>query len=116
MDDDFELRAAAALRFYRYVRGRAAGPPPTPWRLTDQQRFHLSLALRALDGHLAGASQREIAQVLFGRVIAGRAWVGSDLHSRTKRALKMGQDLMRGGYRALLRGPALSRGVAQPSG
>ena len=108
--DDLGLRIAAAARFDRVLRGRVAGDAPKPWRLTAQQRLRLAYALRALDGHLAGASQREIARVLFGRAISGRAWVGSDLHSRTKRALTTGRQLMRGGYRALLAAPS-RRGV-----
>ncbi|MGE0596218.1 MAG: DUF2285 domain-containing protein [Hyphomonadaceae bacterium] len=109
VDSDFEVRAAAALRFYRSATGRAAGPAPTPWRLTDRQRSQLALALRALDGHLEGVSQRAIALVLFGRTISGRAWIGSDLQARTKRAISAGLALMQGGYRALLAAPRRRR-------
>lgn len=109
LDSDFEVRAAAALRFYRLATGRAAGPAPAPWRLTDRQRGQLALTLRALDGHLEGVSQRAIALVLFGRTITGRAWIGSDLQARTKRAISAGLALMQGGYRALLATPRRRR-------
>jgi hypothetical protein len=63
------------------------------------------LALRALDGHLAGATYREIAEVLFGtaRVPSGSSWKTHDLRGRTIRLVRMGLKLMRGGYLDLLR-------------
>ncbi|MBD3817417.1 DUF2285 domain-containing protein [Brevundimonas diminuta] len=109
-DRHFELRAAAGIRAWRWLAGRPAGPPPAPWRLTAQQAAYLILALRALDGRHAGASQRDIARVLFNDQVAGRAWLGSALQSRTKRAIAVGTRLMRAGGKPLLEAPV--RGVA----
>jgi hypothetical protein len=63
------------------------------------------LALRALDGHLAGATYREIAEVLFGtaRVPTGSPWKTHDVRGRTIRLVRTGLKLMRGGYLDLLR-------------
>lgn len=105
LDPDFAVRLAAAARLHRALsRARSRGPPP-PWRLTAQQRHQFAVTLRALDGRHAGASQREIARVLFGRTIDGRAWLGSDLHSRVKRLLRTARGLVAGGYLGLLRAP-----------
>jgi hypothetical protein len=60
-------------------------------------------ALQALDGTLAGASQREVAQALFGlSTVAGRWSEDSDLRAQVRRLIRRGQALMRGGYRHLL--------------
>jgi hypothetical protein len=69
------------------------------------QRQQLVLALRALDGHLAGATYREIAEVLFGtaHVPTGSSWKTHDLRGRTIRLVRTGLKLMRGGYLDLLR-------------
>ena len=109
VDEDLGVRLATIARFDRLVRGRKLRAAPAPWRLTRQQRLHLAYALRALDGYLAGASQREISAVLFGRTISGAAWAGSDLQSRVRRAVATGRQLMAGGYRELLANPGRRR-------
>jgi len=103
LDADFAARAAATLRLWRVVVGRPHGRPPD--RLTRQRRSRLRLALRALDGRLAGESYRVIAQSLFGRarIPAGAAWKTHELRDRTIRLARSGLALMRGGYRDLLR-------------
>jgi hypothetical protein len=61
--------------------------------------------LRALDGHLTDASYREIAQALFGaQRVQREAWKTSSLRDQTIRLVKGGVDLVRAGYRKLLRG------------
>ena len=73
-------------------------------QLSAQRRQRLTLALRALDGHMDGACYRVIAEELFGRRrIPERAWKTHELRSRTIRLVQAGLALMRGGYRALLR-------------
>ncbi|WP_315745047.1 MULTISPECIES: DUF2285 domain-containing protein [unclassified Bradyrhizobium] len=102
LDEDFEARARAAQRLWRALNNRPLGPSPDG--LTLQQRARLATALRALDGHLEGASYRTIAEVLFGSArIPARAWKTHDLRSRTIRLVQLGLRLMRGGYRDLLR-------------
>ena len=102
LDDDLPTRAAAALRLWARMIGQGAGAEP---ELTRQRHDHLTLTLRALDGHLDRASYREIAEALFGaRRLEREAWKTSSLRDRTIRLVKNGVALMRAGYRKLLRG------------
>jgi hypothetical protein len=102
-DANFAARAVPALRLWRLLTSersiRSAGS------LTQLQRQQLVFALRALDAHLAGATYREIAEVLFGeaRVPTGSSWKTHDLRGRTIRLVRAGSRLMRGGYLDLLR-------------
>jgi hypothetical protein len=55
--------------------------------------------LQALDGTLAGASYREVAEVLFGNVAVGKQWYDDgDLRAQVRRVIRRGKVLMRGGY------------------
>lgn len=91
----------SALRLWRVLAGH--GAIPNPARLTAARRSRLTLALRALDGHSAKASYREIAAALFSRrAIPERGWKTHDLRDRTIRLVRTGRELMQGGYRALL--------------
>jgi len=59
--------------------------------------------LQALDGTLAGASQRGVAEVLFGiSAVAERWYDDSDLRAQVRRLIRRGQTLMDGGYQRLL--------------
>ena len=79
------------------------GPPPLA--LTRQRHDRLMLMLRALDGHLADASYRDIADVLFGaRRLEHEPWKTSSVRDTTIRLVRGGLALMRAGYRKLLRG------------
>jgi hypothetical protein len=64
----------------------------------------LCLVLRALDGHLAGLRQREIAEGLFGGARVQKEWrdPGSYLRDRVRRAIRRGHALMVSEYRHLL--------------
>jgi hypothetical protein len=103
-DADFTTRVGASLRLWNRMTGRLHRPPA---RLTRQRRQRLVLTLRALDGRLAHASYRVIAQSLFGRarLPAGAAWKTHDLRDRTIRLARSGLKLMHGGYLDLLRSP-----------
>jgi len=104
LDQLFDIRVASALRLWRALRGLK--PRPDPVSLTAARRRRLILALRALDGRLAKASYREIAEVLFSiRGIRGREWQGHDVRDRTIRLVRYGYSLMKGGYRQLLLHP-----------
>ncbi|BAV64081.1 DUF2285 domain-containing protein [Sphingobium cloacae] len=72
----------------------------------DARGARLAFILQVLDGHDAGASQREIGIALFGKDRVREDWNGySDyLRSRICRAIKAGQALRDRGYRNLLRG------------
>lgn len=65
----------------------------------------LTVVLRALDGTLAGASQRQIAAALFNDPQLDREWrlPGSVARDRVQRAIRRGVWLMHGGYLTLLR-------------
>lgn len=63
--------------------------------------------LRALDGRLAGASYRTIADELLGppSLVTPAAWKTSSLRGRAIRLVAAGRRLMEGGYRDLLKPP-----------
>lgn len=70
-------------------------------------------SLQALDGHLAGASERDIAIVIFGARIVMEKWHGdSELRARVRYLIRRGRKLMGGGYRVLLWGEAARRAGA----
>jgi hypothetical protein len=105
LDDDFRLRVLSLIRFQRRLAGRASGPPPKAWLITRRHRRRLILMIRALDGHLAEASYREIAHALHGsEAVARYAWKTSSIRGQTIRLVQDAVRMMRGGYRRLLRG------------
>jgi len=78
---------------------------PSP---TALQELH---SLQALDAHLAGASLREVATGLFGADAVAMGWhTDSGLRARTRRLVRRGEALMRGGYRRLLQNDAVEQG------
>jgi hypothetical protein len=104
MDQDAETRIKRALRFWHWIT-HPASPITEPFPLTEHQRDRLILMLRALDGRLAKASYREIAEALFGpHRLEHEAWKTSSLRDRTIRLVRGGFTLMQSGYRKLLRG------------
>lgn len=108
LDRAFELRAAPALRLWRGLTRRAVGSDLA--RLPAARRDRLVLALRALDGRLAEASYREIAEALFGAArMPDRGWKTHDLRDRTVRLARLGFATMQGGYRRLLLYPYRGR-------
>src|SRR3989344_5218544 len=67
--------------------------------------------LQALDGTLAGASLRTVADVLFGPDAVAEGWhADGDLRARVRRLVQRGKKLMRGGYRRLAQLPPLEQG------
>lgn len=61
-------------------------------------------ALQAYDGMMAGASQRDIARILFSEKLVQEEWSGrSDfLRLRVQRMLAYGRRMVGGGWRTLL--------------
>lgn len=91
------LRQVAAL-----VR---SGRLPRRFAGTDPKNAQWIKLLRIHDALHKGASQREIADCLFGDDLIARGWDGrSDfLRSRLRRMIALQRRLVAGGYRALLR-------------
>ncbi|HWU50883.1 MAG TPA: DUF2285 domain-containing protein [Asticcacaulis sp.] len=63
-----------------------------------------AFALQVYDGEQAGASQRDIARVLFGATRVEAEWrgVSDSLRQRLRRALSLARRLVGGGFRDLL--------------
>jgi hypothetical protein len=72
-----------------------------PPRWTARTR-KLRDALIALDGRRAGATNRQIAAVIYGHDWVERDWPNSGLQDRLRRDLQRGLALSNGGYRDLL--------------
>jgi len=81
---------------------RRAIPPDT--RLTRQQRTRLRRMLQSFDGHRDGATQQEIAQIVFRTGPLDRHdWQKSSARHAIKSLLKDARAMIAGGYRTLLR-------------
>lgn len=95
-------RLAAIATFNRLPRRSIIADPLPSERLASQR---LQLVLRALDGYLAGASQRQIAISLFGSSRVAREWrdAGGHIRDRVRRAIGRGRHIMTAGYLELLR-------------
>ncbi|MFN8680318.1 DUF2285 domain-containing protein [Paracoccus sp. P2] len=77
---------------------------PHDTRLTRQQRARLRRMLRAFDGHRAGATQQEIAQVILNTGVLDRdEWQASSARHAVKALLREARGMIAGGYRKLLR-------------
>jgi hypothetical protein len=99
LDELTPHRAEAVLRFWRLLRDK---PPHRAEHPPDLRRV-FSL-LRALDGHLDGASYRKIAERLFGKArVAADPWKTASLRDATIRLVRGGVALMRGVYRKFLK-------------
>ncbi|WP_235984366.1 DUF2285 domain-containing protein [Mesorhizobium neociceri] len=70
----------------------------------EKRGSRLTFVLRALDGSLAGASHRELAEVLVGQRRVDADWSDprDHLRDRIRRAVARGRALMNGGYRDFL--------------
>jgi hypothetical protein len=67
-------------------------------------------SLQALDGHLAGASERDIAIAIFGKRAVALKWHGdSEMRAKVRYLIRRGRKLMDGGYRSLLWGEVARR-------
>lgn len=101
IDPDGLDRVAAADRLFRHLAGYRV---PRDQRMTAQQRRRLKAMLRAVDARRHRASQREIAQVLFGvERIAEEQWQSSPFRDTVRDLLSDGAAMIAGGYRKLLR-------------
>ena len=100
-----ELFAAqASIGIFKELSGPRVPRPPehhTAWSITRQE---LRDAVIALDGHCAGASHRQTAEVIFGAHEVDQQWSGSGsiLKDKIRRTRARGIRLMMGGYRQFL--------------
>jgi hypothetical protein len=94
-------RVEAILRLLASLHGRAV-PPDT--RLTRQQRARARRMLQAFDGRRDGATQQEIAEVIFrtGKLTRDE-WQAASARHAVMDLLKGAEALISGGYRKLLR-------------
>ncbi|MGH6957466.1 MAG: DNA -binding domain-containing protein [Caulobacteraceae bacterium] len=100
LDAHLAVRTEAAARLMDSLMGRK---PKAVKRFSRGFLRRLVLALRALDGRAAGASQREIAEgVLNARYGSPRVWEDSAARAMTARLLRFGAAMASGGYRSLL--------------
>lgn len=94
-------RLEAIHRLLAALHGRAI-PPDT--RLTRQQRKRLRRMLRAVDGYRDGATQQDIAQIIFHLDRLSRdEWQASWARQAIKSLLRDARAMIAGGYRKLLR-------------
>jgi len=94
-------RLEAVHRLLSALHGRVV-PPDT--RLTSQQRARLRRMLQAFDGLRDGATQQEIAQVVFDTGRLNRdEWQMSSTRHAVMSLLRDARTLIEGGYRKLLR-------------
>jgi Uncharacterized conserved protein (DUF2285)/Family of unknown function (DUF6499) len=104
LDDLIDVRLQAVKHLADHLRHKAPRPFPPP--LSKPRRDRLIAGLRALDGHIAGASYRDIAAELFGEAaVPKRGWKDHDLRDRTIRLVRDAVRMMQGGYRQLLLHP-----------
>ncbi|MGY4752585.1 DUF2285 domain-containing protein [Pannonibacter sp. Q-1] len=98
--DGFD-RLEAIYRLLASLHGRVV-PPDT--RLTEQQKARARRMLQAFDGRRAGATQQEIAQVIFNSGRLDRdEWQASSARHAVKSLLRDARAMIAGGYRRLLR-------------
>jgi hypothetical protein len=100
-DPDVLDRIDALTRMARIWLGR---PPPRDTRITAEQRRRFRLKLRATDGHMNGATYREIAIAIYGAArVDTEPWKTSPLRDAVIAFVEGGLALINGGYLQLLR-------------
>lgn len=100
-DSDIFDRIDALTRMARISLGRS---PPRDTRMTREQRRRFRFKLRAADGHMNGASYREIAIAIYGAArIDTEPWKTSPLRDAVIAFVEGGLSLIHGGYLQLLR-------------
>lgn len=99
LDQDGFARLDAVYRLLAQLHGRSV---PVDKRLTRQKRLRAKRMLQAYDGRLAGASQREIAQVVFRRSRVSRdEWQSAPERFQVMALLRDARLMVDGGYRTL---------------
>lgn len=109
-------RAEARLREATQMLAATSGPQPGRVGVRRSAEPIITMqSLQALDGHLAGASERDIAITLFGERIVMEKWHSdSELRARVRYLIRRGRTIMNGGYRRMLWGTAARRASEFP--
>jgi hypothetical protein len=101
LDESCSDRISALIRLSQLLRDC---PPIADTRLTAQRRRRLRRMLQAVDGHLSGATYRDIANAIYGQSrVASDPWKTSALRDSIIALVRDGRALIDGGYRTLLR-------------
>lgn len=101
LDESCSERIAALTRLSQVVKGHL---PTADTRLTLQRRLRLRRMLQAVDGQMAGATYRDIANAIYGESrVAKDTWKTSSLRDSVIALVRDGRALTNGGYRSLLR-------------
>lgn len=88
----------------RLSRAWLARPPLRDTRMTAEQRRRFRLKLRAADGHMNGATYREIAMAIYGHArVQSDPWKTSPLRDAVIAFVEGGMALINGGYLTLLK-------------
>jgi len=101
LDQDAFVRLDAIYRLLAQLHGRKV---PVDKRLTRQKRLRAKRMLQAFDGRSAGASQREIAEVVFQLSRVSRdEWQSAPERFAVIRLIRDARAMVEGSYRSLLR-------------
>lgn len=100
LDQDGFARLDAVFRLLAQLHGRVL---PDDKRLTGQKRLRAKRMLQAYDGHMARASQREIAEVVFRLSRVSRdEWQSAPERFAVMALLRDARRMVAGEYRTLL--------------
>ncbi|WP_425530715.1 DUF2285 domain-containing protein [Rhizobium binae] len=106
LDAHLAERLQSLQRWHRWLFEHSAGPPPR-WQRFSPYRIHrFSLMLRAWDGVSMGVSRQEVASVLFNpalKKLRSLDWKNRPERRRLHRLLKTAHQLIKDGYRRLLK-------------
>ncbi|MBX5137661.1 DUF2285 domain-containing protein [Rhizobium lentis] len=106
LDAHLAERLQSLQRWHRWLSRQASGPVPR-WQRFSPYRIHrFSLMLRAWDGVNKGVSRQEVASVLFNpalKKLRSLDWKNCPERRRLHRLLKTAQQLIKDGYRRLLK-------------
>ncbi len=94
-------QALALQRFHAFYR---FGRFPNALYPVERRAPRWKMMLQAWDGRQAGASHREIAEVLYGHRIVAEDWSAGFLRTRVQRLLRGADRLVHGGYLDILQG------------
>ena len=101
LDQDGFVRLDAVYRLLAMIHGRAV---PADKRLTGQKRLRAKRMLQAHDGRQAGATHRQIAEVIFQMPQVSRdEWQSASERFAVMALLRDARKMVDGGYLGLLR-------------